>query len=259
MSWENFIHSARAGEHAVQVYLDTRELVSSVAAYLEAGFDSGAPGVVIATAEHRALIDRELGAPAGLMTMLDAEETLASIIDGASISPERFANVVGSTIDRAAAAHPGTTVHAFGEMVDILWHRGQEEAALALEELWNDLAHTSPFSLLCGYSLDLFDADVQGRALPEIFCRHSHARPAADPGRLAAAVHDALAEILGTLDATRIYLDFAEEVPPSGVPRAQCVLMWLTAKDKQLAQRVLERVRARYASPPRAAVRVAAS
>jgi hypothetical protein len=180
-------------------------------------------------------------------------------MDGRAVSPDRFADVVGAAIDEAAAAHPGKTVRAFGEMVDVLWHRGQEQAALVLEELWNDLGGTKPFSLLCGYCLDLFDADVQGRALPEIFCRHSHFRAAAAPGRLAAAVHDALAEILGTLDAARIYLDFAEQVPPNGVPRAQALLMWLSARDKPLAERVLDRVRARYASPPRAALRVAAS
>jgi anti-sigma regulatory factor (Ser/Thr protein kinase) len=42
-------------------------------------------------------------------------------------------------------------VRAFGEMVALLWGAGNVKAAMALESLWNDLAASRQFSLLCAY------------------------------------------------------------------------------------------------------------
>jgi len=41
-------------------------------------------------------------------------------------------------------------------MVALLWTQGKQEDALRLEELWNDLARTLPFSLLCAYPMAAF-------------------------------------------------------------------------------------------------------
>jgi hypothetical protein len=41
-------------------------------------------------------------------------------------------------------------------MVDLLWRGGQAEAAIRLEVLWNELASTRTFSLLCGYAIGNF-------------------------------------------------------------------------------------------------------
>ena len=39
----------------------------------------------------------------------------------------------------------------YGEMVGLLWDRGQAVAAMRLEDFWNELAMDLPFTLLCGY------------------------------------------------------------------------------------------------------------
>jgi len=57
-------------------------------------------------------------------------------------------------------------VRAFGEMVAVLWERDQREAAIELEELWNELLGHHPFSLMCGYPLGR-----DGRADPKAFER----------------------------------------------------------------------------------------
>ena len=131
-------------------------------------------------------------------------------------------------------------------MVDVLWRRGRESAAIALEELWNELAESRRFALLCGYHLDIFDIDVQRDALPPLFHVHSHVRPTADPSRLAAAVDQALSEILGAHEAARAYLDAAERSKTSGVPRAQAVLMWLSSEGSPRGEAILQRVRTHY-------------
>ena len=47
-------------------------------------------------------------------------------------------------------------VRAFGEMVNLLWKDGMTSAAIRLETLWNELARSYDFKLLCGYSMGNF-------------------------------------------------------------------------------------------------------
>jgi DcmR-like sensory protein len=259
MGWANFIETAPRSDHAVQVYDQFDELLQSVVRYLGAGFAIGAPAVVIATDEHWRHFARELESrgwePAvleaqGLLVYREAEETLDALMDDDQPSAERFEETVGVLIEEVAARFPGQTIRAFGEMVDVLRRRGENQGAVALEELWNQLARSRPFALLCGYRLDIFDIDVQTAALPDVFRTHTHARPSADPSRLAAAVDRALTEIVGPRKAAHIYLEVAEDVPRGPVPRAQAVLTLLSAKDTLLAKRILERARSHYAAVP---------
>src|SRR5262249_9911455 len=69
-------------------------------------------------------------------------------------------------------------VRAFGEMVPLLWAEGRQDAALALEQLWNDLVARLPLSILCGYPLTTpTDRGDDARVL-EICGAHSHVIPA---------------------------------------------------------------------------------
>jgi hypothetical protein len=256
MRWERFLEQPRAAEHAVLVYGALDELAESVGRYLDAGLASGDPAVLIATPGHLAAFEAELASRGrdlaglradGLLTTRDADETLAAFMDGGHPSPERFETVVGGLVAEVAARFPGRTIRAFGEMVDVLSAKGEKRAAMALEQLWNGLAETRDFALLCGYHLDVFDPAVQAQVLPAVFGAHTHARPVADVSRLTSAVDQALTEIVGPLEAARIYLDVAEQVPRSSVPRTQAVLMWLSAEKTAIAERVLERARSHYA------------
>jgi DcmR-like sensory protein len=256
MSWTNFLESAAPAEHAVQVYADLDELAASVGAFLDAGFGAGEPALVISTPDHWQVFREEIerrGRPVdelqeqGLLTCCDAEETLDAFMDGEGPAGDRFEEVVGGTLDEVASRFPGRTVRAFGEMVDLLFQRGQEAAAIELEELWNRLLETRGCALLCAYELDVFDLDVQTSALPEIVRTHTHPRPVSDSARLAAAVHETLTDVVGSDAAARIYLRVAEEVPRTALPRAQALLMWLSRHEPATARRVLLGARARYA------------
>lgn len=151
--------------HSVQFYESDDYLASTVAEYLAEGLHAGEPAIVIATEPHRQAIASRLQTQH--VQFLDARETLAACMSGAMPDPARFREVVGSRI----AAQGGST-RAFGEMVALLWEDGRSEAALRLEELWNELAADLTFSLLCAYPAraiengDSFDA----------ICRvHTHA------------------------------------------------------------------------------------
>src|SRR5690242_20269936 len=108
MSWNTFLESAAPAEHAVQVYTELDELAVSVGRFLEAGFRVGEPAVVIADASHwdvfRAALESRGHDAAelqtrGLLTYRDAEETLATFMDGDVPSPERFEQTVGTVVD----------------------------------------------------------------------------------------------------------------------------------------------------------------
>lgn len=257
MTWTTFLEAAPAADHAVQVYDDLGELAVSVGRYLDAGFRRGEPAVVISTNDHLRVFSADVAGRGweieqleaeGLLTHCDAQETLDRFMDGEAPSPERFEQVVGGLIDGVTERAPDKTIRAFGEMVDLLWKQGNEAGAIALEELWNELAKTRRFALLCGYHLDIFDIDVQTSALPEIIRVHTHPRSAADTSRLAAAVDKALAEVLGPFEAGEVYLKVAEDVPRTQLPRAQAVLTWLSQNQSKHARQILDRVRAHYVS-----------
>jgi hypothetical protein len=249
MSWSTFLESAPPDGHAVQVYADLDELAPSVGRFLDAGFRAGDPALVIARPEHweafRAELDRDVDElqAEGLLTCRDADATLATFMDGDVPSSHRFYETVGGILDKTAARFPHQTVRAYGEMVDILLQRGNQAAAIAVEELWNRLLEPRNCALLCAYELDIFDLEAQTSVLPEIVRTHTHPRPAADTARLGSAVHEALTDVLGSDAAASIYLKVAEAVPRTALPRAEAVLMWLSHHQPSTA-RASSRMRA---------------
>ena len=64
----------------------------------------------------------------------------------------------------------------YGEMVDVLWQNGREDAALSLERMWHQLIAGRKCSLLCGYS----SGARQGDGFNAICDRHSHVVPSHD-------------------------------------------------------------------------------
>jgi DcmR-like sensory protein len=262
-AWVEFLRAPDEAGHAVQIYAELDELAESVAAYLATGFAIGDPAAVIATAEHHETFSRFVGATgwdaaglieAGLLTMLDAEETLGSLLDdGEGISPTLFDEVVAGAIDAIAARFPERRLRVFGEMVDLLTARGRPDIAVALEGMWNDLAATRRFSLLCGYNLDVFDVSTQKGTLPGVCAAHTHVRPAYDMARLDRAVYDALDEVLGSSSARMVHGIVSDEAKEDSAPNSQQMLVWISERMPRHADRVLAVARAKYARPPVAA------
>jgi len=248
--------SRGAHQHSVQIYADVRELAQSVAAFFSAGLASGAPAVLIATAAHEPVYREELERLGweveqllsdGLLVTRDAERLLDTLVRDGYPSSSAFDELVGGLLDDVGARFPDTVTHAFGEMVDVLCRRGQHEAAVSLEELWNSLAWSRSFVLLCGYELDVFDPELQRSVLPDICRTHTHVTPAGDPRRLAVAVDDALERVLGTDEADRIAALVADE-HEERVPRAQHTLMWVSEHLPGDADEILAAARAHYAA-----------
>jgi hypothetical protein len=69
-----------------------------------------------------------------------------------------------------AAGEASGPVRIYGEVVALLWAAGQVNAALELEEFWNELGQQIPFSLFCGYPRDLVENSEHEGAVADI-CR----------------------------------------------------------------------------------------
>lgn len=166
-------------DHFVEFYDDDRSLTSSVTRFLSIGIAHGEAAIVIAGDSHRKAIEAELGriidlssvGQRGLYRSLDAEEMLARFMHRGLPEAGRFDRVIGDIVRQAS--NGGRRLRAFGEMVDILWQQGNVTGALALEDLWNELALAHPFKLFCAYRTDAFDTEGK-LELAAICDRHSH-------------------------------------------------------------------------------------
>jgi signal transduction histidine kinase len=174
--------------HVVQFYGEDGFLLAELSRFIGTALEAGEAAVVIATKEHRDGLARTLKAwgldtaraiAQGRYVSLDAAETLAKITPGGWPDAIRFAEVVGRVMARVAAATEGETrpVAAFGEMVALLWAEGKPEAAIRLEQLWNDLARTYSFSLRCAYPMSSFCREEHGDLLLKICAEHSAVIP----------------------------------------------------------------------------------
>lgn len=180
--------------HAVRFYENKASLCRTVADFLGKGIVLGQPGLVIATPPHRESLLDELRArdivvdqiqAAGDLLLLDAREVLATfMVDG--LPDTKLFNIhVPAAIDRLCRGRKDCTIRAYGEMVDVLWQDGHAAAAIRLEMLWNQLAMTRDFSLLCGYAMGNFYKDAGMR---DVCAQHSHVIPA----DCASSLHPAL-------------------------------------------------------------------
>jgi hypothetical protein len=165
--------------HAVRFYKDADSLCRIVGGFLAEGLTKAEPAVVIATPAHASAIEECLRKASldiselkrrGELTTLDAGEMLATLMTDGVPNPAAFQERVGSVI-RQAAHGEHRTIRAYGEMVDVLWKNGMTAAAIKVETLWNQLAQTHDFKLLCGYAMGHF---YKGTAFDEIKGQHSH-------------------------------------------------------------------------------------
>jgi hypothetical protein len=240
--WDVFLEDGAAPGHGVEIYSRDEDLVRSVVTFLRAGLEADAPAILVATPPHAEAVLAELHGP---VLVADASRTLASLREEGELSPDRFRDVIGGLLDEAAEIAPGAP-RIFGEMVDLIAQDGATGEALELERLWEDLRRTRRFSLLCGYRLDIFDAETQRAPMPDICNAHSHVLPAHDLQRFNDAVARALNEVLGPATTRDVYYIVERPLRGQRVPVAQDALRWLVTSFPAEATAVLEAARGYY-------------
>lgn len=171
--------------HLVQFYEKEDFLCDRIADFMSDGLCGSAAAILIATPAHRDGVESRLRgkgvdlaqlSATGRYHALDAQETLSRFMVNGRPDPQRFATTIGPVIRTARGGD--RRVLAFGEMVALLWAQGNRDAALRLEELWNDLARTETFALLCAYPIKHFDDAGHANAFADINAAHTWVTPA---------------------------------------------------------------------------------
>jgi len=138
------------------------------------------PAIVIATPEHCDAIKQSLAAhyfdvprleAANDLIIVDAADTLARFMVDGMPDAVRFRDSMIPMMELACRGRTECVIRAYGEMVDLLWQDNQTAAAIRLEMLWNQLAQTHAFALLCGYSMGHF---YKGVGQHQVRQQHTH-------------------------------------------------------------------------------------
>ena len=173
--------------HAVRFYEDDNSLCRIVSGFVREGLALEQPALIIATQPHLGAITKNLTDAGvnvgqlrkdGELLLLDARQTLATFMVNSQPDPDFFKVSATNALDQVARGRTGT-IRAYGEMVDVLWKDGMTAAAIKLEMLWNRLANSHDFALLCGYAMGQFYKD----ATIHDVCRH-HTHVVADSGEV---------------------------------------------------------------------------
>ena len=169
-------------KHIAQFYEREGAFLDALAGFVGEGLNAGESTIIIATPEHRkALRVRLVNADVDLyramaddrFMTLDAETALARFMIGGLPDEQLFTEFIGELIRRPSIK--GRPVRAFGEMVALLWARGEAEATVRLEYLWDRICQSHSFSLFCAYPKARFTKDKL-QSMADICSAHSKNR-----------------------------------------------------------------------------------
>jgi hypothetical protein len=167
----------RHAGHYVQFYEgDDNFIYDAVAEFFVEGLHAGQPVVFISTPAHRSSVFEILslkGFDTSTLTWLDARELLSTFMVDGMPDDVLFRTSVGKVFQNSRAGSGHESIRAFGEMVDLLLRDGNPEAALRLEELWNDLGRVYGFSLLCAYAIGNLYREDHWRYFQKICDQHA--------------------------------------------------------------------------------------
>jgi hypothetical protein len=170
--------------HTVEFYDDSAVFLDSLGDLLADTLRRGGVCLIVATDAHRqglaqrlrnAGIDLTLAVRNHQYLLLDAKATLDRfMVDG---WPDRdlFFATLDPLLQQAEPQPDAPLPVAFGEMVALLWAEGRFDAAVHLEQLWNELLQRRHFLLHCAYPRSGFAATPAHQAMLERICReHTH-------------------------------------------------------------------------------------
>jgi MEDS: MEthanogen/methylotroph, DcmR Sensory domain len=170
--------------HEVQFYSDDAVFLDSFAHFIAAALKSGRGAIAVITESHRGgLVSRlkaqgldvDAATQQGTFIQLDVAETLSTFMVNGMPDTPRFFEVAGGLIEAAAKAarqeHYGVVV--CGECSPTLWAESKADAAIRVEQLFNQLGKAFGMGILCGYPLSSFHGEDDEHVFQSICAEHS--------------------------------------------------------------------------------------
>ena len=256
--WSRLLADAAPRDHIVQLYQDQHFLNRAVCRFAAAALANGEAVILVPTLAHWNAfrprleaegVDVEAVQGRGQLTVVDADELLPRFMREAMPDAPVFLGLAADVIARARGAGRYPKVRWWGEMVNVLWERGDVAASMTLEDLFDQLAHGHDIAIFCSFLMDNFNGDVHARMLPRLGENHSHLIPVEDYARLERAVAEALRETVGPDEAPVLEGQLLSRYPaPFHMPRPQALLLALRQVLPLVADAVLQRSRTLYAA-----------
>ena len=254
--WDHILSQAGPRDHVVQLYQDQDFLNRAVCRFAGAALANGEGLILVPTVEHWNAFRPRLEAEgvnvkdvqdSGQLTVVDADELLPRFMRTALPDAPMFLGLAGEIVARTRGAGRFPKVRWWGEMVNVLWERGDVAASMNLEDLFDRVAHEQDIAIFCSFVMDNFDGEIHAHMLPRLGENHSHLIPVEDYARLGRAVADALREIVGPDEARVLESKLLSKYDaPFTMPRAQALLLALRQVLPEVAEPVLQRSRNLY-------------
>jgi DNA-binding NarL/FixJ family response regulator len=254
--WCGLLDDAAPRDHIVQLYQDEQFLSRAVCRFAISAIKHGEGVILVPTSAHwNALrprleaegVDVQAAQACGQLTVVDADQLLPHFMRDAMPDGPLFLGLAGETVAQARGGDRFTKVRWWGEMVNVLWERGNVAASMGLEDLFHKLAHDQDIAIFCSFLMDNFDGDVHARMLPRLGQNHSHLIPVEDYARLERAVAAALREAVGPVEAGVLEQQLLRRyAAPLDMPRSQAMLLALRESLPLVADTVLQRSRNLY-------------
>jgi signal transduction histidine kinase len=162
-------------EHLVQFYETDSFLIHTVREYVQ----NADCVLLVVTKEHKKQLEKF---KKDSWIILDADTTLSKFMKNDLPDRILFYEHIGKKIKNALKKT--SNVRAFGEMVAVLFERGNHKAAHALEELWNELQTEVAFSLLCAYPMKSFKGSNFATPFSKVCTHHTRVLPAENYPRI---------------------------------------------------------------------------
>ena len=153
-------------DHVVQIYENEGIFLDTLTGFVDTAISANENAVVIATNSHLSALEFRLQSYGhNIETLIlenkfipvNADELLAEFLVNETPDEALFMKTVTRLFDHAS--YNQRKFRAFGEMVAILWAKGNKNATLQLEHLWNDLRSQTSFCLFCAYPKKTFNVD----------------------------------------------------------------------------------------------------
>jgi hypothetical protein len=170
--------------HEALFYSDERGLFDRLVPFVISALNRGDAAVVVATSEHQERLlkrlkgiglDADAAVKEGAYVTVDAVGTLSIFMVNGVPEPARFFRFVGGLIEESAkavkTAYPRVAV--FGEWTSVLCKKGQVDAAIRLEQLWNQLAINCEADLLCSCEIRSLYGEERNQNFKSICAEHS--------------------------------------------------------------------------------------
>ena len=173
-----------AHRHEVQFYSDDTVFLDTFAHFIAVALKAGDAAIAVITESHRdglvlklraQGLDVDAAIQQGRYIQLDVTETLSTFMVNDMPDAARFFEAVGALIQAAskAAKREHSRVVACGECSPVLWAERKPDAAIRLEQLWDEVGKTFGVDILCGYAFSSFHSEEDEHVFQSICAEHS--------------------------------------------------------------------------------------